>query len=207
MMVWDYIRMEAEPPAQLLLSERRVGQLARIKSEKRKTEALWAEYLLMDMLRRYAHHVSLPPVIAESRRGKPYLADYEGPELSLSHSGEYVVCALSDRPVGIDIQAMRPYRKGIAQRYFSAPELARLEAAPDKTVAFYELWTAKESLIKAAGLSLGEGLERPIDLRYCEDGAAAVVKEAEKSYYICARQIMPGYMCAIAQEKGAFGWR
>lgn len=208
MMIWDYIRARDELPAEFPISERRAGQLARIKSEKRRAQALWAEYLLMDMLRRYAPHVSLPPVIGESRRGKPYLADYAGPELSLSHSGEYVACALSDRPVGIDIQIMRPYREGIAHRYFAPSELARLEEAQDKTIAFYELWTAKESLIKAAGLSLGEGLECPIDLKYQAGTSVAFVSKAGKGYRIRARQFMPGYMCAIAQEesleKGAF---
>lgn len=35
--------------------------------------------------------------------GKPYLLNYPDVHFNISHSGEYVACAVADSPVGVDI--------------------------------------------------------------------------------------------------------
>ena len=40
--------------------------------------------------------------------GKPVLQDHPHLHFSLSHSGEWAVCALSDTPVGVDVERIRP---------------------------------------------------------------------------------------------------
>src|SRR3546814_6405959 len=56
---------------------------------------------------------------------------------------------------GIDLERQRPRARAleIAERYFSADEAAALAALPaaDRSVAFLELWTAKEAVLKALG--------------------------------------------------------
>lgn len=90
------------------------------------------------------------------RWGKPYLTG--GPFFSLSHSGEYAACAISEEEVGLDVQRMRkiPYDR-LAQRFFPEREwkalLACEEAGRDEL--FYRLWTRKE----AYGKFTGEGLK------------------------------------------------
>lgn len=39
-----------------------------------------------------------------TEHGKPYLPDYSDVHFNISHSEKYVVCAVSDKPVGVDIQ-------------------------------------------------------------------------------------------------------
>ena len=49
-------------------------------------------------------------------RGKPYFE--EAPFFfSVSHSGEWVVCALSDTEVGVDIEKIRPISDGVMRRF------------------------------------------------------------------------------------------
>ena len=54
--------------------------------------------------------------------GKPKLAAAEKPQFNLSHSGEYAVCALSDKPVGVDIEEIGSPDFAVAERCFSAEE-------------------------------------------------------------------------------------
>ena len=83
--------------------------------------------------------------------GKPY-AETEGVFFSLSHSGNYALLTADGVSVGCDIEKNAPYSRGVAERVFTAGELAWMNESPDSR--FYELWTLKESVIKLDGRGL-----------------------------------------------------
>ncbi len=94
--------------------------------------------------------------------GKP-LADSCDLHFNLSHSGEYIVLATARTPVGVDIERLdRKAGRGLAGliRYVAAPEERDwiYQGADDHEQAkrFLQLWTMKESVVKA----LGDGLYR-----------------------------------------------
>ena len=93
-------------------------------------------------------------------KGKPYLQNKRNsPEVffNLSHSGDYVVCAVSEKEVGVDIQKMRAEGiEKLADRFFSVEERRILQGRQD---LFYRLWTRKE----AYGKLTGEGITAAID--------------------------------------------
>ena len=64
--------------------------------------------------------------ISYGRYGKPYLRDYPTAQFNISHSGQFVACAVCDRPIGVDIQEIVPYRRDVAKRVFSPEELLKL---------------------------------------------------------------------------------
>lgn len=86
--------------------------------------------------------------------GKPFLKHIPEMHFSLSHSGDYVVCAVSHAPVGVDVELPRCTME-IAGRFFHEDELPGTE---DKDFLL-RLWTAKESFVKA----LGGGLTIPLN--------------------------------------------
>jgi len=92
--------------------------------------------------------------------GKPYLAFEDNIHFNISHAGNYVVCAVSDEPVGIDIEVMKPFDMKIVERFFTAGEMAYVVNADKDTrlTCFYEIWTKKESRIKWEG----KGLHMPL---------------------------------------------
>jgi len=79
-------------------------------------------------------------------------------EFNLSHSGDRGLIAICrGGPVGVDLEQIRPGfdYAGIADRYFSSEENARLRRAGLCTVReFFRLWTRKEAQWKACGLGL-----------------------------------------------------
>lgn len=99
--------------------------------------------------------------IALDEYGKPFAAGRENIHFNVSHSGKWVVCCVDALPVGIDIELVKPVDIRIAERFFSRSEQEALlsKKAPEREAFFYELWTLKESYIKA----LGKGLSEPLD--------------------------------------------
>lgn len=85
--------------------------------------------------------------------GKPQLADGLV-EFNLSHAGRWVVCALANAAVGIDVEQLRPFDLQLAWRFFHQRECAALAGLPAAAQHdyFFRLWTAKEAYMKALGL-------------------------------------------------------
>lgn len=95
--------------------------------------------------------------------GKPY---FENIPLffNISHSGEYVLCAVSSREVGADIQKIQSADvMKLAKRFFSEPEccaLERCESDRERQRLFFGLWSRKE----AYGKLTGEGITAALGL-------------------------------------------
>lgn len=86
------------------------------------------------------------PRLEPSPRGKPEFAGESGYWFSISHSGGYALCALSDDgPVGVDIELVRPHRDRLPQYALSEKELAGFDGSWEE---FTGLWTLKESFCK-----------------------------------------------------------
>ncbi len=95
--------------------------------------------------------------------GKPYAKDLNV-EFNISHSGDMVVCAVDDKPVGIDVELIRPVDLTVAKRICTAEELLYLfghtpteqdftyTSDTEMLTRFFELWTAKEAYGKCKGL-------------------------------------------------------
>lgn len=70
---------------------------------------------------------------------------------SLSHSGDVVAVAVSDKPVGIDVEKYDPSRfnLSLAERIATVREREKLNGLPASAVI--ELWTQKEAIFKLSG--------------------------------------------------------
>ena len=99
------------------------------------------------------------------KQGKLFLNSQRSLYFNLSHSYERLVVAVSRaRYLGVDIELMDEKRATlkIAERYFSASEFQDLCKLPKSLQAgrFYELWTLKESVLKALGVGLAGRLSK-----------------------------------------------
>ena len=99
-------------------------------------------------------HVPPTASIAYGIYGKPFLSDYPNVHFNISHSGAYAVCAVSDRPIGVDVQAIRPYNPDVAKYVCSFNELMQIESSSDPASEFTRIWTRKEAHLKMFGCGL-----------------------------------------------------
>jgi 4'-phosphopantetheinyl transferase len=93
--------------------------------------------------------------------GKPELAGPAGRDVhfSLSHSGDRCAIAVSEEPVGIDVEEIRelPELEGIVRSRFAPDEAAEILtlSGEQRLRAFYRCWTRKEAYLKATGAGIG----------------------------------------------------
>lgn len=110
-------------------------------------------------------------VITEGENGKPLTA---GVFFSISHSGDVVGCAVSDREVGLDLEQIRPVpaRLGRALERWQTPE------------EFWRIWVCREAAIKCCGGKLAQWRREPLEglvFRHpvAPEGYVAVICEKE----------------------------
>jgi 4'-phosphopantetheinyl transferase len=94
--------------------------------------------------------------------GRPRLRDHRL-EVSVSHSGDMVVIALSAAaPLGVDVERIDPAKpEKLARRVLGHEELTAFDLAPgeDRADMFFRFWTRKEAVLKATG----DGLRLPMN--------------------------------------------
>lgn len=133
-----------------------------------------------------------------SENEKPFFSDNEV-FFSLAHCGDYAVCAVSDVPVGVDIELPRVGGARLAKRFFQPDEAALVYAADDPDREFCRLWTLKESYIKYADLRLGD--IRSFSVASCAEGCSFLNK-AYGEYLIgcCAKTLDIGDVIVISEK-------
>lgn len=98
--------------------------------------------------------------------GKPRLAGREF-EFSMAHSGDYLVVACANDPIGVDIECPKDRDLlQVAQRFFHPEEVEFLNSKlPDLSHHFYKIWTLKEAWVKCLSSQLAKELKQStIDL-------------------------------------------
>lgn len=97
-------------------------------------------------------------IFSVSDRGKPYCKSHPHIYFSLSHSGNFVALAISDKEVGIDIEKLRPAKDNLINRVCSQNEIDAISNSENPHIKFTEIWTKKEAYLKA----LGTGIDREL---------------------------------------------
>jgi 4'-phosphopantetheinyl transferase len=126
-----------------------------------------ARGILRDVLGRYLQCAPQTIDFVYGTRGKPAISSAGSRHplcFNLSHSHGLAVIGISrERELGIDVEMIRLdfASEEIAERYFSAKEIADLNKLPteQRTDGFFLCWTRKEAYIKAKG----NGLHIPLD--------------------------------------------
>lgn len=129
------------------LDDSRFQRVERLSSTEKKAQCAAAGWMLTHLFSEDGH----PPALFHGSRGKPYLSGREDVFFNLSHSGKWVLCAVSDKEVGLDAQALTPYRPSVASRCFTAAEQAWIDGDDRR---FTQLWTMKEAYLKFTGFGL-----------------------------------------------------
>jgi len=97
-----------------------------------------------------------------NQHDKPSLKLFKHQYFNISHSGNRVIVAFSDQEVGLDVEKIKGDRRRIADRFFTDSELKDLKSITEdhqQQLYFYQLWTLKESYMKAIGKGISMSLD------------------------------------------------
>ena len=101
--------------------------------------------------------------IKRGEHGKPYILNLPA-HFNVSHSGKYTILAISDKPIGIDIEIIEEFSAILAKKLFNEDELSYIAGnGPSRKKSemqrsFYEIWTAKEAYLKYLGSGISGGV-------------------------------------------------
>ncbi|MBS6397972.1 MAG: 4'-phosphopantetheinyl transferase superfamily protein [Clostridiales bacterium] len=185
------------------LSQKRLREAADRKQEKERQLFLGAEVLLNRSLEALDMDISIPAEYERNSHGKPYLKERPTLYVNWSHSEEYVICGISDREIGIDLQySQKEVRESLLRRALRPSEQELLRRADEKEQQrlFYVFWTLKESFLKALGTGFYTSLEQ-----FCvhlEQGGPWIEQQIDEKCYGCALLDFPDpdYVAAVCVE-------
>ncbi|MGA8941232.1 MAG: 4'-phosphopantetheinyl transferase superfamily protein [Thermoactinomyces sp.] len=167
--VWSTPLSAAAVELETILDETETRRYQSYRKQEDRKRALLSFGLLRLLL---SHFLQKPPEEIQISRecpqchkphGKPRVLEEHPLEVNISHSGDWVLTALTrDYPIGIDIEkkVSGDYWKELINLVLSAKERKEWEkfSDPEKTVAFFQYWTQKEAILKATG----DGLTVPM---------------------------------------------
>lgn len=187
-----------------LLSPYRQQKIAILKHEKDKNRSLGAGIALDHALETYGlREKSVEYEFGEW--GKPSLKYQPGIHFSLSHSGDYAICSIGDRPMGNDIELIKEGRLNVADRFFAKEELDWMYAVQDEaevTERMFRIWTMKEGFLKATGKGISLPL-RDFTVLVDEEQDKIRVKHSfnAKFYHMKEYSDIAGYRVAVCCEE------
>jgi len=151
------ITKEELPQAILSFGMERKNELLKIKNISKVMESVAATILMNQLLLDSGYATD---DLVKDKNGAPRLIKQTQLHCSISHSKEYVACAISNQPIGIDIQIMKDINyTSIAKRFFHPQEIKCLSKVSENSLEnFYQIWTSKESYLKMLGFGLKRDL-------------------------------------------------
>ena len=141
-----------------VLNEEERKRVDRYKRADDKKRSLLAHILLKKLMK---EEFSIYSELVYKENGCPYFKDQKL-YVSLSHSGDVAFCAVSENPVGVDVEKIRSISDSLIKRVCVDEEkayvLADFEPDDVKNISdevvkkrFFEIWTAKEAYFKMKG--------------------------------------------------------
>lgn len=137
-------------------------------------------------------------VYAYERYGKPYFRDYPAIHFSVSHGGSMAAVAFSSHSVGCDIELVRPYDEEVVQMCFSQKEREYIILSDDRSFAFTQIWSIKESFLKALGLGLIDDINK-ICVRINGD-EAVLEQNIDRNKWKISSKVIDNHFIALSEE-------
>ena len=101
------------------------------------------------------------PTFLYNEYGAPYIEG--GPHFSISHCKTGIAVAVSEKPIGIDIEAIRTLKPELMRKTMSPNEQQRITSSTKPEEEFIRLWTQKEALVKLQGTGIITDLHHILD--------------------------------------------
>lgn len=132
------------------MPQNRKEKIDRLRFDKDKRLSLGASVLIQKAL----HLFELSYADIEyNKYGKPLITCKENAFFNISHSGNMVVCAVSEHKVGVDIEKIQCFEENVLNCVFLENEISKIRIhSLNPNYDYKKLWTIKESLVKCKGL-------------------------------------------------------
>lgn len=171
------------------MGDERKAETLTLVSENKRKQKIAADMLCRQMLADASGISSDALVFAKSEKGKPYAVNCPM-KFSISHCGGLVICAVSEKEIGVDIEKIRDIRLKAAEKFASKNELGYIGNSLER---FFEIWTLKEAFFKCKGTGLGADIK---NASFVIDGSGNITC-SESGYKTFFDKTFDGHICSV----------
>ncbi|MCR5312828.1 MAG: 4'-phosphopantetheinyl transferase superfamily protein [Bacteroidaceae bacterium] len=189
-MVYIYNNIDSFSDEQLTesldkLSEQRRESALKFKHELGRKQCVLAYLLLCKGLEK-EYGIKEKPVFEYGEHGKPSIIGHANIHFNLSHCKTAVACAISNEPVGIDIESVRKAKEPLVKYCMNDAECETIFSAANPDMEFTKLWTQKESVFKLTGSGINDSLKEILNEAALK-GIIVTTTQCEKYVYSVAK--------------------
>lgn len=140
------------------LSKDRIQKIEKFRFIKDKKISAITELLLKhSVIEEYGNNIDFE--LARTIYGKPYFKEKQGIHFNLTHCSEGIACALSDKPIGVDMQNVLDWDEEMFTLICTDEELREIEKEKNVSQAFTRLWSIYEAYIKCIGEGVSDRIK------------------------------------------------
>ena len=116
-------------------------------------------YLLLCNGLKSEYGITEMPDFEYGEHGKPSIIGHPDIHFNLSHCKTAVACAISDTPIGIDIESIRDAKESVIRYAMNDDEARQILSSSNPALEFTKLWTMKESVLKLTGEGINDNMK------------------------------------------------
>lgn len=185
------------------ISKHKLNKINRLKKQEDRMRSIIGDILVRWLICEKYQLLNEELEFSTNRYGKPFITNKNiDIYFNISHSGSWVVAATSSFQIGIDIEKVMEIDITLAKEFFTSEENSVLmKRLPEEQLHFfYELWTLKESYVKA----IGKGLSIPLDSFSIKIDNGNITIIPEFTYNFKKYHLEDNYKLAICSLENAF---
>lgn len=179
-------------------SEQEVARLLPLVSAQRREQALrfthlFGQYcclksyeMLLQLLASAPYTLHSTPTFDYNEYGAPSIKN--GPYFSISHCKSGIAVAVSNQPIGIDIEVVRSLKVDLVKKTMDSLEQEAILSASQPDWAFTRLWTRKEAFLKMKGTGIINDLH-------------AALADSNGAKFMQIDNTSHNYTCCIVSQK------
>lgn len=173
------------------MSAERKQAVSQMKVRHKKNLRIAADALCRKAISDYCGIEQSKIIFEHTKAGKPFVKDLPV-HFNVSHSGDMVVCAVSDCEIGIDIEKIRKVNPRSADKFATESEK---EYISENENGFFEIWTLKEAYFKCIGTGLGSDI-KTVSFDICENRIKCSADGFELSFV----ETDADYICSVCKK-------
>ena len=174
-----------------MMSNERKETVRRLKNLRKQKSKIVADNLCRNAISDFCGISPDKIEFGTTENGKPFATGIDI-HFNISHSGDMVVCAISEKEIGIDIEEIREINPRASEKFACEKECDYINSHKN---GFFEIWTLKEAYFKCIGTGLGADIKN-VFFDIDNNG----IKCSEEGYDCLFHEIAEGYICSTCEK-------
>jgi 4'-phosphopantetheinyl transferase len=143
----------------------------------------------------------LPGELLKDENGMPL--PFDGTFWSITHKTQYVGGVVAPTPIGLDIERIRDFSRGLFRKTATEQEWALTNTEGKSLLTFFRFWTSKEAVLKATGIGIKDLLK--CQVRQILDERHLVIQYEGKDWLI-EHFFYDRHIASIVQNNFRIDW-